>query len=209
MNICTECTTPFKPKHGSTGKFCCLSCSTTYNNRLYPKKIKKSKFCSCGNEIFTSAKKCKCCISIFRSNSLKERHLKDNSFAIKGGLIGGKASANKRKLRSKDEIKLFELCSTHFSNVTHNEIISDGWDADILLNNQKIAILWNGPWHYKEMGIKGHSLLQVQTRDKIKKDVLTNAGWTVIIFNDNEYTPKSAFDFLVAEPWHCPRLSGV
>jgi very-short-patch-repair endonuclease len=42
-----------------------------------------------------------------------------------------------------------------------------------------------------------HSLKQVQNRDKIKTKELINAGWKVLAFNDNEYTPQTAFDYLV------------
>lgn len=43
------------------------------------------------------------------------------------------------------------ICKKYFHNVTHNDPIFDGWDADILLHDHKIAICWNGDWHYKNM----------------------------------------------------------
>jgi hypothetical protein len=71
-----------------------------------------------------------------------------------GALKGGKNSAKKNVRRSKNEIRLFELCESEFQNTTSNDTsIANGWDADILLHDHKIAILWNGPWHYKEMGL--------------------------------------------------------
>lgn len=109
----------------------------------------------------------------------------------------GKVSAEKRVVRSKDEIELYNLCVDRFSDVRHNYVIADGWDADIVLYNNKIAILWNGPWHYKEMNISNHSLIQVQTRDNIKTSLFRNLGWKVYTFNDCDYTPQSAFDELV------------
>ncbi len=70
----------------------------------------------------------------------------------------------------------------------------NGWDADIIIDDIKTAVLWNGPWHYQEMkGIKNHSLRQVQTRDKIKIDQLSSSGWNVMIFEDRHYTPETAF----------------
>jgi hypothetical protein len=110
----------------------------------------------------------------------------------------GKISAQKQIRRSKDEIKLFELCEKYFNNCDHNTVLVDGWDADIVIHDIKTAVLWNGPWHYKDMKMKNHSLLQVQTRDKIKTEVLRNNGWNVIIFRDDEYTPETAFDLLQA-----------
>ena len=108
--------------------------------------------------------------------------------------IGSLNGVAKRVLRSKDEIKLFNLCYDYFENVTHNVQIINGWDADIILNNEKVAILWNGPWHYMQMPHKNHSLSQVPTRDKIKLKELTNAGWKVLTFEDCNYTVSQAFE---------------
>lgn len=95
--------------------------------------------------------------------------------------------------RSKDEIKLFELCNKLYPNVRHNSIIADGWDADIIFDDYKLAILWNGPWHYQQMPLSNHSLLQVQNRDKIKIKLFESLGWTVLVFEDRYHTPASAF----------------
>jgi hypothetical protein len=111
--------------------------------------------------------------------------------------ISGKISASVRTKRSKDEIELFDLCKNYFINVSSNKILFDGWDADITLDEFKIAILWNGPWHYKQLSFNNHSLSQVQTRDKIKKRLFEQNGWKVFIFEDRNYTPKSAFEELV------------
>jgi len=99
--------------------------------------------------------------------------------------------------RSKDEIALYDLCSSHFKNVTSNEKLVDGWDADILIYDTKTAILWNGPWHYKEMNFGNHSLKQVQNRDSIKIKLFENEGWKVLIFEDRYHTPQSAFSLLI------------
>lgn len=49
--------------------------------------------------------------------------------------------------------------------------------------SEKIAILWNGIWHYKQIS-KSQSLLQVQTRDKIKIDIIEKAGYIPYIIKD-------------------------
>lgn len=114
------------------------------------------------------------------------------------GSKGGKVSAANRVKRSKQEIKLFNLLSKHFTNISHNEPIANGWDADILLHDFKIAILWNGPWHYKDMGLSNHSLSQVVNRDCIKIQEFENIGWEVKIYQDNQWTPEEAMiDILV------------
>ncbi len=114
------------------------------------------------------------------------------SLSKMGARKGGQASAAKRVKRSKQEIELFNLLSKHFANIGHNEPIANGWDADILLYDHKIAILWNGPWHYREMGFSKHSLDQVVNRDCIKIQEFENIGWKVKIYQDNQWTPETA-----------------
>ena len=108
-------------------------------------------------------------------------------FSQKGGL----KSSQKRVLRSKNEIKMYDLCKGYFNNVTHNDPIFDNWDADILLHDYKIAISWNGDWHYKEMKFTKQSLLQVQTRDKHRIKMIHKHGWTHYEIKDTYNEPKS------------------
>lgn len=108
----------------------------------------------------------------------------------------GRINANNRVKRSRAEIELYDLCKNVFCNVTHNRIISSGWDADIILEEERIAIMWDGPWHYKQMPHKNHSLKQVQRRDKIKKKLFESLGWTVVSFQDRHYTPITALQEL-------------
>ena len=52
----------------------------------------------------------------------------------------------------------------------------NGWDADIILSDYKIAILYNGKWHYEEIS-KQVSLIQIQNRDKIKENEIRKCGY--------------------------------
>lgn len=46
---CSNCHNDFTPK-SSDQKFCSRSCSASVNNRLFPKRVRKKRFCSyCGN----------------------------------------------------------------------------------------------------------------------------------------------------------------
>lgn len=151
--------------------------------KLHINKIKICNICNIQFETFSKNKTCcsdKCC----------------NQSKKKAGSLGGRISASKNIKRSKDEISLYDLCKMYFKSVRHNEIIKDGWDADIIIDDYKLAILWNGRWHYEQLSFKNHSLKQVQTRDKIKTNVLESNGWKVIVFRDDEYTPNTAFKFL-------------
>ena len=92
--------------------------------------------------------------------------------------------------RSKNEIYFAELCKKHFSNVKENARIFDGWDADIVLEDLKIAVLWNGNWHFKKITRK-HSVLQVQTRDRIKLKKIRAAGYQPYVIEDRgAFNPK-------------------
>jgi len=87
------------------------------------------------------------------------------------------------KRRSKNEIMFFELCDSEFDNVRHNECIFDEWDADVILMNEKVAVLWNGKWHYEKITEK-HSVSQVQNRDKLKMKSIIRMGWTPYVIKD-------------------------
>jgi hypothetical protein len=119
--------------------------------------------------------------------------------------LSGKTSAGKRVKRSKDEIKLFEMCKHVFKDVQSNFIVANGWDADIVIGSRKLAILWHGPWHYKNMKMKNHSLKQVQMRDEIKRNLFTSLGWKVLEFKDCDYTPEKAFEeILIKDRGYAP-----
>ena len=68
-----------------------------------------------------------------------------------------------------------------------------GWDVDIYLPQQKIAVMWNVPCHYKQMNMKNQSLLQVQNRDQIKINLFTRMSIKFIVFEDRYFTPETAF----------------
>jgi len=66
----------------------------------------------------------------------------------------------------------------------------DGWDADVILNDRKIAILWDGIWHYKQIS-KTRSLLQVQTRDRIKRKIIESMGYRYYTIKDmGKFNPR-------------------
>ena len=102
-----------------------------------------------------------------------------------------KISINARKVveklgelkRSKNEKKFCELCEKYFNNVEHNKPIFNGWDADIIIHDYKIAILWNGAWHYKQIS-KSSSLAQIQNRDVIKMNEIKKYGYIPYIIKD-------------------------
>ena len=85
--------------------------------------------------------------------------------------------------RSKNEIYFFELCKKRFNDVKHNEAKFNGWDADVIIEDVKYAVLWNGRWHYEKLKDK-HSVEQVQNRDKIKIQEIKNCGYVPYVIKD-------------------------
>ena len=180
---------------------------------------KKIAYCvDCGKELIiykrASSKTCRC--DNCRKNHIRQRRLQyrlnflNNDYEIhfgrkyskeswlalhNGGCKGIQHQGDLR--RSKNEIEFCKLCEEYFNNVKHNESIFNGWDADIIIEDIKFAVLWNGPWHYKQI-TKSHSVKQTQNRDKIKVKEIEECGWTPYIIKDmgkaNKDFVKEKFD---------------
>jgi hypothetical protein len=178
--------------------FCSLSCA---NKRVLTVEIKNkiSKSLSKnGTNIIT--KNCKNCYKEFsviygkrgqktcsRACNITLRNRVEN-LASKAGLASVQSQTNIK--RSKNEILFFELCKNYFNNILHNKPMFNGWDADIILLDEKIAILWNGKWHYEKITQK-HSVEQVQNRDKIKVNEILKYGFKPYIIKDmGKYSKK-------------------
>lgn len=104
---------------------------------------------------------------------------------LESGLFSrnGKKSALSQHRRSYNEIYFAQLCKRLFDNVETNKAVFNGWDADVIIHDKKIAILWNGKWHYKKITQK-HSVKQVQNRDKIKLKEIRKCGYIPYIVKD-------------------------
>jgi hypothetical protein len=193
---CRECKSLITDYHKN---FCNHSCAAKFHNKKrisdqtlknYPKKRRVHKKTVC------LVSWCVICTSVIKNSNKKT--CSDKCLSARFSLAGKKSAATIVR-RSKDEILLFELCSNYFRSVRHNEQLSNGWDADIIIDDINAAVLWNGPWHYKQMPHNNHSLKQVQNRDKIKVQTLKDAGWNVLIFEDRHFTPETAFQFILMQ----------
>ncbi len=163
------------------GIFCCRKCS---NSRIHSQEIK--------NKISTSLKRrpdkiCPYCKKCFNSKSKScSRSCSSKLSAIKVGKLHfikmGRNSSKSRVKRSKNEIYLSELLSKNYEILT-NANMFNGWDADIIIPKLKLAVLWNGIWHYKKVMV-GHSLDQVKNRDKIKIKEIIRSGYIPYVIKD-------------------------
>jgi hypothetical protein len=90
-----------------------------------------------------------------------------------------------RITRSKNEILFAESCKQYFgeNKILENKKVFNGWDADVIIPHLKIAVLWNGIWHYKQIS-KATSLEQIQNRDKIKIKEIKSCGYFPYIIKD-------------------------
>jgi|FLOH01.1.fsa_nt_gi hypothetical protein len=117
--------------------------------------------------------------------------------------LGGLASAQTQseRMRSKNEIHFANFCQKEFETVLTNEPIFNGWDADVIIEDYKIAVLWNGVWHYKKI-TEQHSVKQVQNRDRIKIKEIEKAGYIPYVIKDmgseDETFVKQKFQELIS-----------
>ena len=75
------------------------------------------------------------------------------------------------------------MCKKEFGNVLSNIPMFNGWDADVILPDYKIAVLWNGKWHYEKI-MEETSLLQIQNRDKIKIKEIKRKNYLPYVIKD-------------------------
>lgn len=190
---------------GRLKKYCSRSCANTRHHSEETKNKIKETIINKGN---SKTYKCKVCgkeYKFIKGVSTKKvcsreclfyirKHRKDylSPDAIKNMSMGGRKSVKLQgdNRRSGNEIYFYELCKNKFNNISHNEPIFNGWDADIIIYDYKIAVLWNGIWHYKKI-TKNHSLAQVQNRDNIKIREIINTGYFPYIIKDMNKQNKS------------------
>ena len=186
-------------------KFCTIECARKYSsnyNRLERNLKISGALKGRGNpDVNIECKECKSAFKIswskrdqiFCSRSCSSKfNNKQSDYSRRGGL-GSSVSQGRR---SKNEILFFELCDENFENVTANEQFFDGWDCDIIIHSIKIAISWNGIWHYKKIS-ESHKLEQVKNRDLIKNGKILEHGYIHYIIKDmgshNQEFVKSEF----------------
>jgi len=136
--------------------------------------------------------KCEFCGETYLKRKKKQRFCgvicvrkKNRKNLLEFSSIGGRNSAKQQSStrRSKNEIYFAELCKNHFNNIKTNATIFNGWDADVIIEDYKIAVLWNGKWHYEKI-TEAHSVKQVQNRDKIKISEIQKLNYEPYIIKD-------------------------
>lgn len=186
--------------------YCSRSCSNKRDHSdetkrkisesIKSKNIPAERLCVfCGVDISMKRKKntyCsrRCAATYYSSTDVGKEHIKK---------IVSKSMKSQSR-RSKNEVLFFERCNEKFNFVENNIIMFNGWDADIIIHDHKLAILWNGIWHYKKI-YKNQSLEQIQNRDKIKVNEIIKFGYEPYIIKDmgkfSENKVNEEFDILI------------
>lgn len=127
--------------------------------------------------------KCTICGKIF--NNKKVRKTCSKECKIKRHSETGRKSAfiQGEIRRSKNEIHFAELCKTIYKVVLTNIPMFNSWDADVILPNEKIAVLWDGMWHHKQIN-KRYSLEYIKLKDKNKRELIQKCGYIPYVIND-------------------------
>ena len=195
QHTCEKCGKIMIEKFGS-GRFCCRSCANSHKITKEQKEktsntLRRVNISDKQKQIFIDKYNInpKLCIVCNQSIDYQKRRCKTCSTTCLNLLLQeyGKRVSSRNLRRSKNEILFCELCEKHFKSVRHNEAIFNGWDADIIIDDYKLAILWNGVWHYKQvMNNQTSSLRQIQNRDKIKIDEIKKCGYIPLIVEDIE-----------------------
>ena len=169
-------------------KFCSGKCS---NKRVHSEETKNKISKKLSTGITLHKNNCKKCNKEFKNRKKTQIYCSKrcaglNNINFKNVELcrmAGRKSVLSQNRRSKNEVLFGELCQLHFKNVSFNKPIFNGWDADIIIDDIKVAILWNGIWHYKKI-TKKHSVEQVQNRDNIKIKEIKKMGYYPYIIKD-------------------------
>lgn len=193
-HTCERCGKLMTEKFGS-GRFCSRACANARevydttkakisNSVKADYKKSSNKYSVLREQYLLNPKICTICGAPLLYEMRFRKTCSDTCFQIALS-NAGKTSAHSSVKRSKNEVAFCELCEDYFGkeNVLHNEPMFNGWDADIIIPEYKLAILWNGPWHYKKITTE-HSLEQVQNRDRLKRIEITACGFTPYIIKD-------------------------
>jgi len=202
--VCPKCNTNFSisVKEGSehkVKKFCNRKCANSrVVNSSQKIQIRNSllRFNKEHNPKYPEDRNCEYCNILFHVNDKKKKtrfcsrscaskHTNSLPHVKQVLMESGRRVAEKQAetRRSKNEIYFAELCEKYFKKIYTNKPMFNGWDADVIIEDIKTAVMWNGKWHYEKI-TEAHSVKQVQNRDKIKIKEIKNSGYTPYVIKD-------------------------
>lgn len=153
------------------------------------RRSRKPQFCkNCNKEMYPTNKEGKPCLRKTCSNTC--RVLINKAGSKRGGLTTSSKTWNARS-RSKNERYFAALILKEFPNSLTNKRMFGEYDADVILLDQKIAIHWNGPFHYKPLLGEAH-LQKIQARDALRYEAIEQEGYVNYIIDDRDNSGFSA-----------------
>ena len=176
--------------------YICPKCSKEYNNRK--SYIQHYSYCVKGKKPWNKGKTKDSDIRIKMAREKAAATIKKNGTSVLGSFSrrnrekflencrkGGLKSAEQSSNRSKNEIFFAELIKNTLvdSIIKTNSPQFGGWDADVIIEDKKIAILWNGIWHYKKVN-KKHNFDQTLARDDKKRKAILSTGYELYEIQD-------------------------
>lgn len=204
--VCEECGVSLTyEQHSKQQKYCGRSCAAKHNNAnrtLLPRVLLPNNVCIQCHVPFRGGRSKKFCTDKCKQtyHVIHPRTITDDGRQRLREAGQRSAELQQHTRRSINEIQFFNMCYNEFSNVTSNERYFNGWDADVILHDFKVAVMWNGVWHHKKITAK-HSVKQVQNRDAIKIKEITKLGYVPYIIKDGGRSGKAANERFVQEEY--------
>jgi hypothetical protein len=163
---CINCGKEESRPNSQVFKYCSKSCEVEYRVKSKTKVV----YCPCGKELRVPLNRL--ARNINNYCSVDHYHLYSPG-----------------RPRSRNEELFFEKIKKHFPNAKANARLKRR-EADILIEELKIAVHWDGGWHHIPM--RGQKLLQrIKRRDKERNALFESLGYTNYIINDlGGFNPK-------------------
>lgn len=190
---CNNCDTEFYSKHKEQ-KYCGLKCSNErFSKEKYSEMGKKGRSLQLKEKILLkdTIRECLYCknnytprhsVQKYCSSACSHIHV---NILIKNGVINTNSNN-----RGKGEIYFADLCIKYFGDediICNQKIFKDKngglWDADIIIKSLKLCVLYDGIFHFKQVK-KQMNLAQIQSRDKLKRNIIIRNGYTYYTVKD-------------------------
>lgn len=169
---CVNCNKEESRPNSQVFKYCSRKCEVEYRVKTKNRVVN----CPCGNELRVPLNRLARNINNYCSVDCYHKY-------------------SPGRPRSRNEILFFEKLKEHFPNAKANARLVRR-EGDILLEDLKIAIHWDGGWHHIPM--RGQKILErIQLRDKERNTLFVSLGYTNYIINDlGGYNPRKVNDEL-------------
>ena len=211
---CKNCDINFETKH-KTQIYCSLKCSNSIGNNIYDSEKYREmgkKGAAKKNEgkilLKNTIRICLYCKKDYNPKRSEQKYCNrvcsgtHHIILMKNGTI--KMNTNNRGLA---EIYFSELCIKHFGEndiLCNEKIFKDKnggcWDSDIVIKSLKLAVLYDGIFHHIQVK-KDHKLKQIQSRDKLKRKIILDNGYTYYTIIDkgkfNKKFVQEQFDLFI------------